>query len=64
MDNNLPTYRLPEIDVAYNDFKKENEKSMPTLINFIGERGLYLVFASGYIKCFDKMAEELKNFKF
>ena len=64
METNLPNYRLPEIDEAFLDFKKENEKSMPTLIDFIGERGLYLIFASGYVKCFTKMSEEFAQFKF
>lgn len=52
-------HKIPQITEAFNQFKSEHGESYDIISNVIGERGIYLIFAQGYIKCFDKLSEEL-----
>jgi hypothetical protein len=63
MDTKLPDYGISELDVAYSNFKEENKKIMPSLIDIVGDRGLYLIFASGYIRCFNDLSNQINKFK-
>lgn len=52
-------HKIPQITEAFNQFKSEHGESYNVIANVIGDKGIYLIFAQGYIKCFDKLSEEL-----
>ena len=61
MDIKETIYDSESFKIAFNDFVINNEKSIPFMMDAIGTKGVYLIFASGYLACITNMECELNS---
>jgi hypothetical protein len=61
MDIKETIYDSESFKIAFNDFVINNEKSIPFMMDAIGKKGVYTIFASGYLACITNMQDELNS---